>query len=92
MFPDDVVAVTPDSVLWLGTRGGVSRFDGLTWTSYTTTADGLVHDTISVVEVAPDGAVWFGIEGGLMRKAPVPAETLLPTNTPVSTEPPQGGG
>jgi ligand-binding sensor domain-containing protein len=61
--------VAADGVLWFGTRGGVSRFDGETWTSYTT-ADGLVHDNVSVVEVAPDGAVWFGTEGGLTRYMP----------------------
>ena len=52
-----------DGVLWFGTRGGVSRFDGETWTSYTT-ADGLVHDNVSVVEVAPDGRIGTSNEAG----------------------------
>jgi len=35
------VAVTPDAAVWFGTwEGGVSRFDGKTWTTYMT-SDGL---------------------------------------------------
>ena len=37
------VAVTPDGALWFGTGRRVSRFDGETWTTYTT-ADGLVDN------------------------------------------------
>jgi len=40
-------------------EGGVSRFDGTTWTTYTAD-DGLAGNWVSAITVAPDGALWFG--------------------------------
>ena len=45
------------------TCGGVSRFDGETWTTYTI-KDGLAYDDVWSIAVGPDGALWFGTEGG----------------------------
>jgi ligand-binding sensor domain-containing protein len=55
--------------VWFGTTGGASRFDGETWTTYTT-ADGLAHDQVNAIAIGPDGAVWFGTSGGVSRYVP----------------------
>ena len=57
--------------LWFGTQGGgVSRFDGTAWTTYTTvsTAGGLGDDWIECLLETGDGALWIGTRyGGLSR-------------------------
>lgn len=57
------IAVDPDGALWLGTDGGVSRFDGEMWTTYTKD-HGLAHNDVHSIAVARDGALWFGTWGG----------------------------
>ena len=53
-----------DGALWFGTyEGGVSRFDGQTWTAYTKD-DGLALNNVQAIAVASDGALWFGTYGG----------------------------
>jgi len=53
------VEVAPDGVLWLGTGGGVVRFDGKTLINYTP-RDGLGLSDVGRVYRCPDGALWFG--------------------------------
>lgn len=59
--------MTPEDVLWAGTwGGGVARFDGNTWTNFTT-KDGLGGDVVYSVAREPNGVMWFGTNGGLTR-------------------------
>ncbi len=59
--------MTPEDVLWAGTwGGGVARFDGNTWTNFTT-KDGLGGDIVYSVAREPNGVMWFGTSGGLTR-------------------------
>ena len=64
----DAIYIDRQSVLWCGfNEGGVSRFDGQEWVSYTTD-DGLVADAISMVGEDLSGKKWFGSFGkGLAR-------------------------
>jgi ligand-binding sensor domain-containing protein len=70
------IAVTPDGALWFGKEhGGLSRFDGQEWTTYTFAASPtgqvvLVGNSIFSIAVAPDGALWLGTGmGGVYRFA-----------------------
>ena len=46
--------------LWIGTGGGVSKFDGSTWTNYTT-ADGMATNYIFTIAVDQNsGELWAG--------------------------------
>ena len=61
------VTATPDDQIWAGTwGGGVSRYDGKQWTSYTT-HDGLAGNIVFSMARAPDGAMWFGTNNGVSR-------------------------
>lgn len=52
--------------LWFGTLDGVSRYDGHTFTHYTT-REGLVNNFVWSMMEDSRGHLWFGTEGGLSR-------------------------
>ncbi len=53
--------------LWIGTNGGgISRFDGLTFTNFGP-RDGLPSEIVYAIDEAPDGTLWFGTETGVGR-------------------------
>ena len=65
--PDFVFAlvVAQDDSIWAGTwGGGVSHFDGATWTNYTV-KDGLAGNIVYSVEQDEKGGLWFGTNNGL---------------------------
>ena len=65
MANDIVYAIygEPDGVMWFGTLGGVSRYDGKEFASFTT-EDGLVNNRVISIYVAQEGLLWFGTRGG----------------------------
>ena len=54
------IAITADGLLWIGTEGGISRFDGQTWTNYTT-QDGLLNNYVTALAIDQQGRVWAGL-------------------------------
>ncbi len=53
--------------IWVGTYGGgVSRFDGATFTTYTT-KDGLADNVVRRIIIAKDSTIWLGTERGVSR-------------------------
>ncbi len=63
-----VYAVFQDSrgYIWTGTQGGLSRFDGLGFTTYTT-ADGLTNDRVLHISEDRYGHIWIGTNDGVAR-------------------------
>lgn len=58
-------AQTPDGFLWIGTTGGLLRFDGAQFTLFDRQNTPLLHENnIFCLMVAHDGALWIGTEGG----------------------------
>ena len=67
------LAETPDGAIWVGTaRGGLSRFDGTSWTTLTTD-QGMPSMTVEGLAVDPrDGSIWAAtlataIDAGLVH-------------------------
>ncbi|MEO5376537.1 MAG: hypothetical protein H7832_01935 [Magnetococcus sp. DMHC-6] len=59
------IVVDPEDIIWAGTwGGGVSRFDGKNWTSYTT-AQGLPGNIIYSMIRDSQGVLWVGTENGI---------------------------
>ena len=59
-----VYSMTVDKgVLWAGTQGGLSRFDGRTWTSYSASGGQLPHNWVSAL-VHDGQRLWAGTYGG----------------------------
>ncbi len=56
-----------DRYLWLGSMGGVSRFDGITFNNYTS-QDGLAVNGVQAICQDTSGTIWFGhLGGGISR-------------------------
>jgi len=53
----------PDGVIWFGTEGGVSRYDGRGFKNFSV-RDGLAGNCVDAICRAHDGAIWFGTRGG----------------------------
>ncbi|MEW6749855.1 MAG: two-component regulator propeller domain-containing protein [Candidatus Latescibacterota bacterium] len=55
-----------DGNLWLGAYGGLWRYDGNAFASFTT-GDGLASDSVNVIHQDRRGALWVGASRGLSR-------------------------
>ncbi|MEW6324687.1 MAG: two-component regulator propeller domain-containing protein [Nitrospirota bacterium] len=56
-----------DGRLWVGTLGGgLSRYDGRRWTSYTT-KQGLSGNVVYALAADQQGRLWIGTDGGVSR-------------------------
>jgi len=55
-----------DGLLWFGTIGGVSRYDGNQFITLTT-EDGLANNLAGAIARDSEGALWFGTLGGVSR-------------------------
>src|SRR5262245_37620405 len=63
------IAQTPDGYLWLGTRGGLIRFDGLQFTSIQgSSGQGFRPDIINALLVGRDGSLWIGQENEVLSR------------------------
>lgn len=61
------LAVDGQGVVWAGTwGGGLSRFDGKTWTHYTT-AEGLPGNHVFMLHIDAKKTLWIGTNNGLAR-------------------------
>ncbi len=59
------IAQTPDGYLWLGTFGGLARFDGVRFTTFNSgNTPALISNRISTLHVGRDGSLWIGAETG----------------------------
>ena len=71
-LPENTVqafAQTPDNYLWIGTSGGLVRFDGAEFVVYDRENTPAIHDNaIFCLTVGHDGSLWAGTDGaGLLR-------------------------
>ncbi len=71
-LPENTVqafAQTPDNYLWIGTSGGLVRFDGARFKVYShENASAIRDDSIFCLTTGHDGALWAGTDGaGLLR-------------------------
>src|SRR5579862_2442465 len=58
-------AQTPDGYLWVGTTGGLVRFDGMHFTVFDRQNTPLMHEnSVFCLKATRDGALWIGTEGG----------------------------
>jgi len=59
---------TRDGFLWIGTRGGLARFDGVAFVIFkANTPDSIPNDSITGLAQDRDGSLWISSPGGLTR-------------------------
>ena len=59
------VAQTPDGFLWIGTTGGLLRFDGSRFVSYERDNNpAFQENSVFSLMTGPNGTLWIGTEGG----------------------------
>jgi ligand-binding sensor domain-containing protein/signal transduction histidine kinase len=59
------LAQTPDGYLWVGTSGGLARFDGVRFVVYSRlTVPQMADENIRTLSVARDGSLWIATDGG----------------------------
>src|ERR1700722_11410962 len=64
----NAVAQTPDGYIWVGTFGGLARFDGIRFdAAERVDAAGRHVDRVLSLAVAPDSSLWIGTENGLLQ-------------------------
>jgi ligand-binding sensor domain-containing protein/anti-sigma regulatory factor (Ser/Thr protein kinase) len=67
-LPEDIIQAmqqTPDGYLWIGTTGGLARFDGSRFLSYRrSSSPALTENSVFCLLTARDGSLWLGTEGG----------------------------
>ncbi|HEV8479452.1 MAG TPA: FlgD immunoglobulin-like domain containing protein [Candidatus Eisenbacteria bacterium] len=58
----NALVVASDGTVWAGTEGGgLSRFDGSTWTSYRNPDNGLPSNFVEGLALASDGTLWIAM-------------------------------
>ena len=98
--PNYIVSMVVDDkgVVWCGPwGGGLSRFDGKTWTTYTT-HEGLPGNHVFMLKISKDGKLWIGTNKGLAQpkddmsgfKVMTKAQGLYADNVFSMTEAPDG--
>lgn len=61
------IVQTRDGYLWLGTDGGLVRFDGVSFTSFTVQSGSLQDNEVWALKEDRDGVLWIGTTAGLSR-------------------------
>ncbi len=63
-----IVFQTRDGYLWVGTEGGLARFDGVRFTTFRVAhTPGLADNLIRCFYEDREGVLWIGTQGGLCR-------------------------
>jgi signal transduction histidine kinase/ligand-binding sensor domain-containing protein len=77
------IAQTADGYLWLATREGLARFDGVRFHAFTRWTSGLDSSIVKTVMTDRSGALWIGLQyGGVARLSHGHFETIVPSDSP----------
>jgi len=58
------ITIDANGTKWIGTKGGLVKFDGTNWTTYTTQNSGLRSNNVQNVAIGSTGQIWIATIGG----------------------------
>ena len=61
------IAIDGSGNKWIGTHGGVAKFDGANWTMYNTINSGLPDNSVSSITIDSSGNKWIGTGSGVAK-------------------------
>ena len=61
------LTIDHNNTKWIGTSAGVCRFDGETWTTFTTENSGLCDNKVNTIAVDSNNVLWFGTDNGVSK-------------------------
>jgi hypothetical protein len=61
------IAIDKQGKKWIGTDGGLVKFDGVYWTVYNTLNSGLPHNSVWAIAIDEQGNKWIGTTEGLAK-------------------------
>lgn len=61
------VAVDQNDVVWVGSKNGVSSYDGKEWRYYSSDNSGLIGTIINSIKVDKENNKWFATNGGISK-------------------------
>jgi ligand-binding sensor domain-containing protein len=61
------IAIDGQGNKWIGTVGGLAKFDGINWTVYNTSNSGLPANYVRAIAIDGQGNKWIGTGGGLAK-------------------------
>lgn len=69
LLHNNVTAITQDhrGFMWIGTRGGINRYDGYTFKSYLTPKTASGANYVKVMRTDKTGYLWVGTGAGLLK-------------------------
>lgn len=77
---------TSGTVVWIATSGGLSRFDGMGWTNFTTNSHPILSNNFQALAIKPsDNSLWAGtVNGGIIKVLGNQTTTYWNQNSPIS--------
>lgn len=60
------IAIQKNGIKWVGTPGGLARFDGQAWVNYNTTNSKLPSSNITAIAAGKMNDIWIGTNSGLV--------------------------
>jgi len=80
------IAQTKDGYMWIGTHGGLLRFDGVRFVPWEAPAGSKLPSTnVTALLGARDGSLWIGTQGGLAHWAGAMLTTIPAERGPVTS-------
>ena len=70
LLPDNhiqAIALQKNGSKWVGTPGGLARFDGHVWNNYNTANSGLPSSNITAIATGKQNSIWIGTDKGLVH-------------------------
>ncbi len=61
----NAISIDVNGIKWIGTKGGLVKFDGTNWTTFDTQNSGLPANDVQSIAITSDGQIWAATKTGV---------------------------